>query len=294
MPLLAKERTTELEDNFKKMLFDIDPKTVTVKDINKLFGTTMNVKTGEQTEPILPKNRKITLKAREYINTKDIITTPGIFLFNKIIVEKNEISHIVPDGFYNPDVINKKTYSDFLGLLFPAVVNKKITMEVVQRVVKEVEFWGLKLAITFSPAFTKAVATAHPKVMEEKKKRVAALRKEYGDEVPLDKIVQLEDDLVALNADLIKDDPGMYLYYSGGRGSFENDFKNCNVMVGAMQNPATGKYDMMESNYIEGIAKKDLPIAGNIVVNAGFPKAVGTKDKYHCPYKTYLIAGSAC
>lgn len=286
---------TELDEKYKKMLLDIDPKKINVIDINKLFGTTYNIKTKEQTEPIIPRYKKITLKANEYINKTDVVTTPGTLLFNKLLVEANDLSDIIPNGYYNPKDIGKKGYFGFLNLLFPAVVAEKIDMDKVIKVSNDLQFWGLKLIITFSPSFTKAVATSNPKVIAEKKKCVAELRKKYGDDIPLSEIVDLEDKLVEMNRELIKDDPGMTLYKSGSRGSFENDFKNCNVMVGAMQNPATGKYDLMESNYIDGIEKKDLPIAGNIVVNAGYPKAVGTKDggyftkKFYAAFQSIVI-----
>jgi hypothetical protein len=69
----------------------------------------------------------------------------------------------------------------------------------------------------------------------------------------------------------------MTLYDSGSRGTFDNDFKNNSIMLGPILNPATKAYDFMESNYIDGISKEDLPIAANIAVNAAYPKSVGTQ-----------------
>lgn len=69
----------------------------------------------------------------------------------------------------------------------------------------------------------------------------------------------------------------MTLFKSGSRGSFEDNYKNMSIMIGPVKNPGTGKYDFVESNYVDGIEKKDLPAVGNSIVNAAYPKAVGTE-----------------
>lgn len=86
----------------------------------------------------------------------------------------------------------------------------------------------------------------------------------------------MRNKLLDVARDTIKGDPGKTLFDSGSRGSFENDFGNMFVAVGPVENPVTGEFDFMKSNYITGISKEDLVAAGNIIVNAEYPKAIGT------------------
>ena len=139
------------------------------------------------------------------------------------------------------------------------------------------EFWALKPLAIFSPSFTKATTTSNPKVMAEKKRLIKEAKEKYGDNIPLGTMVDIEDALVKMNYELNKGDPGMTLYDSGSRGSFDNDFKNNNIMLGPIFNPATKTYSLMESNYIDGIEKEELATAANIAVNAAYPKSVGTQ-----------------
>ena len=74
----------------------------------------------------------------------------------------------------------------------------------------------------------------------------------------------------------VQADPGMSLFTSGSRGSFDNDFGNMFVAIGPVDNPGTGGVDFIKSNYINGISKEDLVAAGNIVINSEYPKAIGT------------------
>ena len=89
-------------------------------------------------------------------------------------------------------------------------------------------------------------------------------------------MVDIRNELLDVARDTIKCDPGKTLFDSGSRGSFDNDFGNMFVAVGPVENPVTGQFDFMKSNYIGGISKEDLVAAGNIIVNAEYPKAIGT------------------
>lgn len=290
-----------LENELKEKLLKLKPEEIDILLMSKLFGSTFSMETKKMSDPIIPRNRKMVLKAGEYINKKDIVTTPGIFMYNKLLIE-GKMDNIIPEGFYNPPVIDKKAHNNLLKYLFPAVKDGVMSIETLQKFLKDMEFWGLKPLTIFSPSFTKNVATSNPTIMKEKKKLLDEAKKKNNGKIPLKQMIDIEDHLIKRNKELIKDDPGMTLYDSGSRGSFDNDFKNCNIMVGPVLNPATNEYDLMESNYIDGIAKKDLAVAGNLVVNAGFPKAVGTQvggyytKQFYAAFQSIMVdkAGTDC
>lgn len=120
---------------------------------------------------------------------------------------------------------------------------------------------------------TYSMAMMNPsKEFRDKKEAVLATIK--GDSVA---------DMVAARTKLLDEarkevqaDPGMSLFTSGSRGSFDNDFGNMFVAIGPVDNPGTGGVDFIKSNYINGISKEDLVAAGNIVINSEYPKAIGT------------------
>ena len=86
-------------------------------------------------------------------------------------------------------------------------------------------------------------------------------------------MTEIEDELVADSRKILKNDTGMTLFDSGARGSFDNDYKNMNLMVGPVKIPGTDDFDMITSNYIEGIKKDEIVAASNSLVSAVYPKA---------------------
>ena len=68
----------------------------------------------------------------------------------------------------------------------------------------------------------------------------------------------------------------MDLYNSGARGSVSNHLKNILLTRGAVMNPVTGKYDIIENSLMDGLQKKDIPTHSNVIVTGSYPKAVST------------------
>jgi hypothetical protein len=69
----------------------------------------------------------------------------------------------------------------------------------------------------------------------------------------------------------------MDLYNSGARGSVDNHLKNIMLTRGAIKNPNTKKYEIIENSLMDGLAKKDIPTHANMIVSGAYPKAVGTQ-----------------
>ena len=66
------------------------------------------------------------------------------------------MENIIPDGFYNPPVIDNKAHNKLLSYLFPAVKDGKMSIKTLKIFLRDMEFWGLKPLTIFSPSFTKA------------------------------------------------------------------------------------------------------------------------------------------
>ena len=255
----------------KKELISIPQEKLSVSMISKLFGkTTTKSPDGKfiVNEPKFNIRDLVHLEANEYINKEPVDTTVGSILFNKIMVE-GMLEEVIPGGYYN-EVIDKKGFGKFLDLLSDGVMMQKIKVNpTLIKWLKQYEFYGMKACTIFSPSYTEGLLRQNPEIEKEKQK----LLKTMKIETPQD-MTELEDALVASARKTLKNDAGMTLFNSGARGSFDNDYKNMNLMLGPVAVPGSdGKFDMVASNYIDGIQKEDLIAAGNSIVNATYPKA---------------------
>lgn len=275
-----------LSDSLKKELISIPPKELTISFIVKNFGYTTSMGTDKKfqiREPKFKQNMKVNLGAGEYINKKAVSTNVGIILFNKLMIEGN-LEEIVPNGFFN-EVITKKKYQILMTYISEALNKGVIKIDpTLVRFLSAAELYGLKLSSIFSPSYTMNLVKPLEEISKEKEK----LLKENPPETIQD-MSKLEDSLVAKAREILKDDPGMTLFDSGSRGSFDNDYKNMSLMVGPVFNPVTNKFDLITSNYTDGLQKKDLVAAGNVVVTSEYPKAVGTEVGGYLTKQFYAV-----
>lgn len=267
-----------LSEEKKKRLLAMKQEDMKVSSITRLFTKSAKKVTenGKSrfivAEPEFDLRDTFNLKAGEYINTEDISTSVGRFLFNKLIIE-NTISSIIPGGYYNK-VFTKKSWDELAKYISNSIMEGQLPIDNLVRYLKAFEFYGLKLVTCMSPSFSQAVLKPNPEVQKEKKKLLEELDKKENP--TLKDYTDIEDKLIDTAKKAIGDDPAMSLYNSGSRGSFDNDYKINTVIVGPVKNCATGGYDFMKSDMIEGLRKEDIPKAGNMVVGASYPKAVGT------------------
>ena len=212
------------------------------------------------------------LEAGEFINTEKVTTNVGKYLFNKLIIE-GTVESCIPGHYYNK-TFTKSSWGEIAEWISHDIMEGKLDTDHLVQYLKKFEFYGLKLVACLSPSFTEAVLKPNPVVEKRKKELLDELAKNPNPTV--NDYTKIDDELVELAKKTIGDDPGMSLYKSGARGSFDNDYKINNLIVGPIKNPATGEYTLMSSDMMHGIAKKDLYNAGNMVVAASYPKAVGT------------------
>ena len=259
-----------LNDMLKAKLLTMKPSEFTVSKITELFGYHAT-RDGKISPPLIHQSDIVNLSAGEYINKKEVRTNAGRILLNKLIIE-GKIESVIPNGYYN-EIMTSKKFNELSARLADALIAKKITVDQLVTFLKAFEFYGLKACPIFSPSFTEGVLKPKKEIIEEKNRQ---LKTKDISAMTTDDIVDLEDLLVGKASIANKNDAGMTLYDSGSRGSFDNDYKNIAVMVGAVGNPETGKVDLMTSNYMDGIKKEELPMVGNTVVNSAYPRAVNT------------------
>ena len=265
-----------LSEEKKKELLSMKKDDITLDSLAKDFGcTTSSTKDKKDAftirEPRFNLRDKVILQANEYINKKQIETTVGKILFNKLFVEDTEIVNLLPDGFYNVEVDAKKMKA-FSKIVATGVMSGKIKLiPTATDFLKAWEFWGLGAVAIFAPSYSMKTINPIPKVEKMKEDLLEGIDKNLiGD------LTAVEDKLVETAKEELQGDPGYFMFASGARGSFGNDYKNMALSIGAIENPITKGYDFMKSNYMQGIRKEDIPAAANSVVNGEYPKAIET------------------
>lgn len=263
----------KLNDKDKQYLLSLKPEDITATLLFDLFGDKAKV----VNKKVVREKSKYSfqdtfdLKAGEYFNKEDITTNCGLFIFNKIVVERELVDIL---GYLN-NPINKGELGRIDGLMAKALLVDKIDTRMMMNYTNRIQWIGMKLNSLITVSFTPNTFKPLPKIMDAKHKLLKENKEavEKGDPVALTRI---EGKLLDMAKKELEGDPGMMLYDSGARGSFGNNYKNMCVMKGPVLNPTTGKYDVVETSFMEGIQKKDIPTMGTSVVSGAYPKAVGT------------------
>lgn len=252
------------------------------RKITHWFGATADQKTKKINPPKYNHRAKVHLKAGECCNTKDIETTLGRILFNKLFVEPF-ISKIIDGGFINKTLAAKDTNAIF-SKVASAVEYGKLTTQEVFPWLKAIEFYSFKLVTIFSPSYTYDLLVPNKEFIKK--------RDEFFKNNPKPTVAQVtkfEKEIIGdASKKLIEtNDAGLPLFTSGAKGSFGDNYKSISVMLGPVNNPITGEWDIVKTNFMDGFKKEDLPAAGNMTVNGQYPKSCATADSGYITKQFY-------
>lgn len=276
----------KLNDNLKRELLKMDPDKFDIDFMIENFGYRSKIVNGkmEVIEPKFYTAHTVHLEPNEYINKTAVDTNCGIILFNKLLVE-GELENIIPNGFHNA-TLDKKGLNKFMAIVSDALRAGKISVNPTYvTFLKKYEWYGLTCASLFSPSYTLNIIKPNKKVQEEKEKML----EKVGDLEDVTKMVEMENSFVEMAKGELKDDAAYSLYASGARGSFDNDYKNISLALGPVKNVVTGEYKYVKHNYIDGMEREDLVSMGNALVDAEFPKAIGTQESGYETKKFYAM-----
>lgn len=259
----------------KQYFLKIKSEDIGIKFLTELFGWRSVIDPETKKPKFIPpkykQNTRLTLYAREYINETEVQTNLGILIFNKMLIEPY-LTKIIPGGYYN-EVMDKKGRSKLFNIVSDALKYKKITPEETWPFLKAYEFYSTKCVTIFSPSYTEKILVPSTQYIKEKN--------EFYKNNPnptVDQVVEMEEKIIDEAKKDLANDPGMPLYASGARGSFDDSYKNISFEVGPVFNPESGEFEVMRSNFMDGISKEDIPKAGNMVINGQYPKSVATAD----------------
>ena len=263
MPRLLNQKET---DEIIKLQYD----DITRTKIIDLFSN----KYDKKTKKIVRKfntNDKLMLPANTCCNNKRMETTVGRYIYNKKIIEK-DFSDVI--GFFN-EPITKKNLGKIENMISEALLNDVITIKQMKDYLRNTQ-WMFSFTHILTPGFTSSTYKPDKVVVKRKKQ----LMKEYKTELENGNAIvgsSMEKELLDLAREKNINDIGFDIFNSGAMGSFDNNYKSLNIMKGPMLDTQTGKYIVSTNNYGDGIAKEEMPIFANSLVNGAYSKGVGTQ-----------------
>lgn len=264
-----------ISDVDKKELLGLNSKTLTFDVMNDLLGSFEKRVNGKLTNipPRFNPTDIFTLTPSEYFVDKVTETTVGKFLYNKFIVEYVGLENVL--GYVNW-AMSSSGINKVDGILAQALLEDKMPISKFKEYINRRTHLGNAMHAVICPSLTMNVIKTPKDIVKEKERLINENREklESGDIVVAESI---EKQLLSKAKDALDGDPAMDIYMSGAQGTFNNNYKNINLLKGPIYNNITGKYDFVESSFIDGIKKKDIPTMGNAVVSGVYPKAVGTQ-----------------
>lgn len=245
----------------------------------------------------IPQDTFIIPKGRYYGNTEPIKTNIGRFMLNKAIIPENIYVHI---GFFNERWTSKsvgKLNSSISSKLLDAIISPKDVIVYLDKL----QFYGFSINSTANPSMTDKTVFL-PDSFYKKKEQLAKENKvaiEAGDTVVTNK---MEKELLSYAKEIIGNDPGMDLFDSGAKASFDNNFKLLNVMKGSIMDLSTGQYKTSTTHYMGGVKKEESHLFADSMVAGAYARGVGTQiggylvKKYMAAFQSVILdeKGSAC
>lgn len=271
---------TYVNEVTKKYFLSLKPEQLGIKMQTHLFGRTADPKTKKINEPRYNVTDRVKLNANEYINTTDVDTTLGRIVFNKICIE-NYIKDIIPDHYWNIP-LNKGGVGKLFGIVAEAVKYGTLSTEAAWKWEKAIEFYSLKAAVIYNSSYNADLLNPRKDLIKKRdefiKNNPNATTADYAD---------FEEQITNEANDKLRSNPGIGLYDSGARGEISDQYKNISIMIGPVYNPATAQMEPVNTNFIEGFSKEDLPKAGNMLISAAYPKSCSTADSGYITKQYY-------
>lgn len=266
----------KITDSEKAYLLSLKPEDLTFDTFVSLFGNTIDTTTNRGIENAkrskFETTDTLTLLPGEYFVKEPTNTTVGRFIYNKYIVERLNLQHVL--GYVNDAITDSYNNKVIESKLSKALIDDKISIDTFYDYLDCRDTLGQQGNSVITTSFTQKTLTSLPEVQ----KRKAELFKQYDKELNSGDIVtseKIEKELTAMAKNILKGDPGMDLYNSEARGNFGN-YKNMQIYKGATLNNK-GEYEIVRSSFMDGISKQDIPSFGTAVVAGAYPKAVTLK-----------------
>lgn len=258
-----------ISEKDKQYLLSLTPDDITKTFILNTFSDRAERVNG--TMKVIPArispNDTFYLEKGEYFNKERVLTTCGLFIMNKLLIERDFVDVL---GYCN-NPITAKELKRIESVLSDALIEDEITTEQYGTYLNRVQWFGLQFNSAFVSSFTMSTIKPNKQVIDHRNKVVAQNKKKL-DEGDVITAARAEKEVLDKAREALKGDPGMALYDSGARGSFDNAYKNNSAIRGPVYNPSIDKWEFVSKSFVEGLDKEDIAVMANTIVTSELPR----------------------
>lgn len=251
---------------------------ITKKLIEDLFAGYHDRANNVYKDPPFKPNTIFTLTPEMYkyvkIPTK---TTLGLLLMNRYCLERTGCLEYM--DYWNTPLTSSglKKLNTAVNLLF---IDKKIDADQKADYIDSRDRLGFWCVAFLGTSVTAGLIRPMHDVEKRKDELFEAKKEELKSDNPVTRLMasnSIESELVKMAKKNLKDDSG-YDMYASGVNNMDNNYKNINIMRGAVYNETTGNFDIGKNSLMNGLTKEDIPAQANLVVAGAYPSAIGTAE----------------
>jgi hypothetical protein len=213
-------------------------------------------------------NDKLELKANEYYNKSPIVTTVGRFVINKTILEPKLIKYL---GYQNVVLTKKNIQKLSNSIIKLSLDNEEVTIKDVTYFMDMINWIGYGTAEYICPSLNIEAEMPTKAAMKRKQE----LLNEYKEEIQNNDVAtinNIENELIDISKEEMKDMPSLNLYDSG-LGDFKNHYKNSALMRGAIMDFANdGEFTSSMASLVDGIPKDEYYKFANIATAGAYAR----------------------
>jgi hypothetical protein len=156
-----------------------------------------------------------------------------------------------------------------------AMLADRVTPQDWAQYIDRIQFFGFAFNTNVSVSFTPNTCKVLPSVKKKRKE----LQEKYKDELAKGNAtvaVEIENELMKIAKEELKNDPGMTIYDSGCKPKFDVAYKNCFISRGPVYMPHKEEFEIGKQSFLDGLEKEDVPQYATSVINGSFAKAIDT------------------
>lgn len=188
-------------------------------------------------------------------NGKKYTTTLGRYIFNKVIFHKLWNNKHFP--FYDI-VMFKDKLEDIFKDIRQLVIEKKAESDDLFEAISLATEFGLRYSTLYNAGLTVSMMLPDAKFDEFRKKELDKVRQKVIETGDIALLQEAEQKIIAFAKDYYKDDDMMEMFQSKVKASFDNEFKNLNITMGALPT-LDGRPTFVFDSLADGISPKYLP-----------------------------------
>ena len=272
-------RTTSVikDEGIIKSVIEIKPEDITSTYVVELFGEFDGKRKCNPYDLVtVPRGAYGIEGSKRGANVKPFTTTVGKLIWNKMYILRNP-SIYEAIGWVD-DIVTKKVFNKLYKKLGYLLLEGKIEREEFKRFAMTTQL-TMPYVQFLSPSFTEKMLLASKDIRKEKENLIKENKAAF-DAKDIKVVNKVADELLDYSVNtVLKDDPCLDMFNSGGGGDLGNNFKNTMVMKGATVDPDPTKgYNVITGNYIDGISEEEYVALANSLAEGPFNRSKKTEQ----------------